>query len=78
LDNNNDDIVIENNQINDDLIYNLNQLSNNFNIRINKEECKLDESDINDWNKDLFNNTQSSISDISINKDIDTFYNINL
>jgi hypothetical protein len=78
LDNNNDDIVIENNQINDDLNNNLNQLSNNFNIRINKEECKLDESDINDWNKDLFNNTQSSISDISINKDIDTFYNISI
>ena len=59
------------NSLNSDLLDNSwNKSKNAFDIDLNQEESK---SDFSDWNKDLLNNSQSSINDIynssNINKD---------
>ena len=66
----NENINVDN-SLNSDLLNNSwNKSKNAFDIDLNQEESK---SDFSDWNKDLLNNSQSSINDIynnsNINKD---------
>ena len=68
MDNENNNV---DNSLNSDLLNNSwNKSKNAFDIDLNQEESK---SDFSDWNKDLLNNSQSSINDIynnsNINKD---------
>jgi hypothetical protein len=68
---------IDNNNINNESFSSWNKSKNIFDIDITQEENKFDEkSDISDWNKDLLNNSQSSISDFYINKDKDIIIDI--
>ena len=66
----NENINVDN-SLNSDLLNNSwNKSKNAFDLDLNQEESK---SDFSDWNKDLLNNSQSSINDIynssNINKD---------
>lgn len=69
IDNNDNSINIENTNNNYDSFSSENKSKNIFDIDMNQEENK---SDIDDWNKDLLNISQSSFSDIYI-KDNDMF-----
>ena len=62
--------------VNNDSFCSSNNSKNVFDIDLNQEESK---SDISDWNKDLFNNSQISFNDVinNTNKDIDAFSDIN-
>ena len=62
--------------VNNDSFCSSNNSKNVFDIDLNQEESR---SDISDWNKDLFNNSEISINDVikNSNKDIDVFSDIN-
>lgn len=73
----NENINVDNSLNNDLLNNSWSKSKNAFDIDLNQEESK---SEFSDWNKDLLNNSQSSINDIynssNINKD-NEFFDIN-
>ena len=72
--NNNDNNI----NINNESFSSWNNSKNIFDIDMNQEENKSDEkSELSDWDKDLLENSQSSIGDLYINKEKDIINNIN-
>ena len=70
--------ILENySNTNNDSLCSWNKSKNVFDIDFNQEENK---SDISDWNKDLLNNSQTSLNDLyscNLNKVNDVFSDIN-
>lgn len=73
----NNEVVNSDNNENNESFLSWNKSKNIFDIDLSQEE--ENKSDISEWNKDLLNNSQSSINDVIKNciSDNDVFYDIN-